>query len=299
MAVLLAHDDGVVVLGPDGVETLLGGAVTSLATDADGHPWTLHPDGAVRRHDGTAWFEVGRLGPSLRGSCLLPRGDHALVGTHEAHLARVDADGCVLLEGFEHAPGRDRWYTPWGGPPSTRSLTVSPDGALLANVHVGGLLRSDDDGTSWEPLVDIELDVHQVAAGPDGLLVAACGAGGMVLSDDGGRHWHHAVDGLHGTYCRAVALADGHALVSASTGPFTNAAALYRADLAHPGRFERCDRGLPEWFGANIDTHWVAGRDQTAAVATDDGEVYLSLDAGKHWDRLAQGLATPVGVLLT
>ena len=55
--------------------------------------------------------------------------------------------------------GRDRWYTPWGGPPDTRSMT-SADGKVYANVHVGGVVRSADAGRTWQPTaLDIDADV--------------------------------------------------------------------------------------------------------------------------------------------
>lgn len=300
MGALVANDRGVHEIGPEGVTRLLDAPVTAMAAGGAGEPWVLTPEGSVLRHEPSGeWSDIGRLPDDLTGTVLLPRGDHALVGTHGAHLARVHPDGSELVAGFEAAPGRAAWHTPWGGPPSTRSLADTPEGSLLVNVHVGGLLRSDDEGATWKPLVDIDIDVHQVVAGPDGLVLAACGAGGLHLSDDGGQRWHVAVDGLHGTYCRAVTMTEGAVLVSASTGPFTHEAAVYRCDLSHPGRLERCDRGLPDAFAANIDTHWLAAAGPVAAVATENGEVYLSLDAGKHWDRLAADLPAPAALVLT
>jgi len=64
------------------------------------------------------------------------------VGTARAHLVR---DGDVV-ESFDAVPGRDDWYTPWGGPPDTRSIAEAADGTLHVNVHVGGIPRSRDGG---------------------------------------------------------------------------------------------------------------------------------------------------------
>ena len=44
-------------------------------------------------------------------------------------------------------------------------LTSTADGAvILANVHVGGILRSLDGGDSWLPTMDVDNDVHEVLA---------------------------------------------------------------------------------------------------------------------------------------
>jgi len=57
------------------------------------------------------------------------------VGIARAHLVR---DGGVG-ESFDGVPGRDHWYTPWGGPPDTRSIAEAADGSLHVNVHVRGI----------------------------------------------------------------------------------------------------------------------------------------------------------------
>ena len=49
------------------------------------------------------------------------------------------------VDAFDHASGRETWHTPWGGPPDTRSMANWED-ELYVNVHVGGILRSDDEG---------------------------------------------------------------------------------------------------------------------------------------------------------
>src|SRR5437763_7767874 len=106
-------------------------------------------------------------GPVL--SCLLPHAGGLLVGTHEAHLLELSGDTLVALPSFEAVPEREAWYTPWGGPPDTRSLAADGE-AVLANVHVGGVLASDD-LARWQALVDIDVDVHQIVVAPDHSLV--------------------------------------------------------------------------------------------------------------------------------
>ena len=125
-------------------------------------------------------------------------------------------------------------------------------------------------------------------AEPDLILAAA--AVGLCVSRDGGRTYRFVTDGLHSSYARAVAISGDDVIVTACDGPHGGDAALYRAPLALDRPFEKCDGGLPEWFGDNIDTGCLAAADDTVAFGTVDGEVYVSDDAGGSWDRAAVGL---------
>jgi photosystem II stability/assembly factor-like uncharacterized protein len=237
--------------------------------------------------DGIDWKAIATL-PDLEIRCLLPSGDEALAGTSEAHLYRVRSSAAERIEAFEQVEGRDGWYTPWGGPPDTRSLAVADDGAIYANVHVGGIPKTTDGGLRWAPTIHVDADVHQVLA-HDTLVLAAC-APGLAVSSDAGNTWRMDAGGLHGHYCRAVAVGDDTLLVSASTGPFTKQAAVYHRALGSDGRFEKCAGGLPEWFGSNIDTHCLVADGERVAIGTHDGEIWLSEDRGTSWDLAAKGL---------
>lgn len=267
-----------------------------------------HDVGWITYQDGALWAivdeeEIWRRGPDggwqrvassagLPLHVLLSVSDGLLVGSAEAHLYRCcHGPDLEPLMSFEFAPGRDDWFTPWGGPPAVRSLAVDEKGRLFVNVHVGGILRSDDEGGIWQPTgIDIETDVHQVAtvAGRPDRLVAATGEG-FAVSDDAGDSWTIDREGLHGSYCRAVAVVGDRVLVSASDGPRADRAALYRGDLASSG-FEKCSDGLPEWFPDNIDTGCVVMRDRRAVFGTRDGRLYASDDGGESWSAVTDGL---------
>jgi hypothetical protein len=200
-----------------------------------------------------------------------------------------------FVDAFDRAPGRDSWYTPWGGPPATR--TVSEDRSqVYVNVHVGGILRSRDEGASWEPTIEIDADVHQVATGA-GLVYAAAG-GGLFVSHDAGDSWRNSTAGLHATYCRAVAVCGSKVLISASAGPRGGNAAVYVTDL-DAERFDRCRDGLPEWFEGNIDSLCLDALPDggLAAFGTESGEVYVSTDQGQRWVRTASGLGRITRIL--
>jgi hypothetical protein len=240
-----------------------------------------------------AWRELAR--GEVLPNCVAQVGEQILIGGPEARLYTADEEGLRGVPGFDVVDGRDDWSTPWGGPPDVRSMSVSADGsAIYANVHVGGIPRSDDGGRSWRPTIDVGADVHQVLAHPtEPDVVLAASARGLEVSTDRGITWATHTDGLHASYARAVAVAGGTVLLSASTGPFSHQAAVYRAafEPAEAVAFERCTDGLPEWFDGNVDTHCLAARGNEVAIGTEDGDVYLSDDAGRSWSRASDGLA--------
>jgi hypothetical protein len=263
--------------------------VTAFAQGDDAQ-WAIS-DGELlwRSEAGNGWEPVGHV-DGQRANCLCPMPSRLLVGTAEAHLLRLTGGALEPVKSFGQVEGREDWYTPWGGPPDVRSVSRSDDGTIYANVHVGGIVRSRDDGASWEPTIDIDADVHEVLApaGHGRLVVAAC-ARGLTGSDDGGDTWIIETDGLHATYCRAVAVGDGTLYLSASLGPRGGRAALYRIPITG-GRFEKCSDGLPEWFSSNINTACVAATGSEVAFGTEDGSVFLSRDSGRTWEEWASGL---------
>ena len=280
---------------PDGPAGLEARPVVAVVADG-GSVWALDRDGAILRADDGAWEEAASLSdPEPR--CLLPQDGSVLVGTALARLFRLRRDALETVEAFDEVPGRDGWYTPWGGPPDTRSLASDAAGTVFANVHVGGIVRSAPDG-SWQPTIDVDTDVHQVIAHPErtGLVLAAT-AYGLGRSDDGGDTWELSADGLHASYCRAVAVAGDTVLVTASTGPSTRRAAVYRRPLDGDAPFEKCEDGLPEWFASNVDSHCLGADGPRAAFGTAEGDVWRSDDAGRTWERAAEGLSRVTAVL--
>jgi hypothetical protein len=295
--VLVGTDDGLHQAGAaaDAATALPGASVTALARA--GKAWWAVAEGyrILASEDARTWTEAAAL-KGLRAECVLAFDGGALAGTSEAHLVRVADGRSERVRSFDRVPTRDSWYTPWGGPPDTRSLASGAEGAAYANVHVGGILRSDD-GRSWRATpMDVDADVHEVLAHPTipGLVFAAT-AIGLATSRDGGATWTFEDEGLHAAYCRAVAIAGDTLLLSASAGHTGRRAALYRRALAG-GTFERCGAGLPEWFADNVDTGCLDARGEHAALGTSDGRVFVSTDAGASWEEM-QTEGRPVGCL--
>jgi hypothetical protein len=273
---LVEPPDGVTITGP-----------TRVFGDA-----ALGADGRVLWHSDDGWTELAQ-GTELLCAVDAPGG--LLIGTEGAHLVQVSPTGLTRLDSFDEVSGRDEWYTPWGGLPETRSLACTDDNVLLAAVHVGGIPRSDDLGRTWSPTIDIEADVHQVHAVPgQPQVVLAAAAVGCCRSDDGGVTWRVMADGLHATYCRAIAVAGDAIVISASEGPRGRQSALYRRPLEGTAPFER----VTDWITGNIDTHALDAIDDQIVFGTRHGVVWQSTDAGTTWDVLIDKLAPVTSLTL-
>ena len=280
---LVGTADGLLDLALNGTEerrTLVGADVSSVSGDwaiADGWVMALDTGAAVQLPDG------------LVPRCVLALdGGRALVGTSDARLIEVGGpEGPARDRLFDAVPTRRSWTTPWGGPPDTRTLAAGAEGPYVG-VHVGGVWRRAR--AEWIEVVPAEADDHQVVWG-DGVLAVAAGIG-VGQSGDGGGSWHWSDDGLHGRYCRSIAIADGWLLAGASTGPGTTEAAIYRRPLTDPqAPFVRCGGdALPRAFAHNVDTGELAAAGPLVAVGTPTGEVFLSEDGGATWHRIAAAL---------
>jgi len=283
--ILVATEDGIRNV-ETGEVTLAGRDVTHLVA-ATGGLWAL-----ADRHEvlhavaPTEWQTILRVeGETAR--CLLPGAGGALfVGTAGAHVLRRSDGGLLRLRSFDAVPGRDKWSNPASSAPDVWSLASASD-SVLVSVHVGGVWRSDDEGDTWNASLEPKTDVHQVVATGTGV-VAVAAQRGFGWSRDAGRSWSWTTKGLHASYLQAVAIAGHSVFVGASSGPFSDDAAVYRAD-AVGGAFMRCTNGLPEWFDANVRPHRLAAAGDHVAVAT-DRDVYASHDAGRTWKLVAHGL---------
>lgn len=260
-------------------------------TAVHGLGWAVLEGTEVVHCEHGRWAPYGVLPEGTRATCLAVAAHEVYLGTEGAGLLRRDDEGFTEVAPFRRAPGRQSWYTPWGGPPAARSLAVADDGTLLVNVHVGGILRSEDGGQTWAPTIDLHVDVHQVAAVPGSSTVVAATGTGFATSRDGGRTWAVDDEGLHASYLRAVAVAGDLVLGSASRGPGGGDAALYRRPLAG-GPFERIGTGLPP-LGGNVDSGWLVASEELVAVVLADGSVHRSSDAGSRFECVAEALPAP------
>lgn len=301
--------DGVsVITGAESRLELVGQSVGALARDGHGHVIAI-VDGEMlrRRTDAGDWTTIATSVCPL--ACVVAVGDSLYVGTDDARVLRVRASGELEpLGSFENVPGRATWFAGSAlvdgqlvGPPlGVRSITATADGTvLLANVHVGGIPRSTDGGTTWHATIDIHSDVHQVLAHPsDPDLVIAATARGLGISRDGGATWVIERDGLPAPYCSAVAFSGYDVLVSASAHHFASQGALYRRTLDGHGALVAVGAGLPPWMNGIVDTRCIDVRASTMAVADHGGNLYVSMDGGDAWEHRLAGLSAPSSVLV-
>ncbi len=122
----------------------------------------------------------------------------------------------------------------------------------------------------------------------------AAAAVGFCRSDDSGITWRVMAEGLHATYCRAVAIAGDAVIVSASEGPRGRQSALYRRGLESTGPFER----VTDWIEGNVDTHALDAMGDQVVYGTRAGVVWRSDDAGTTWAVLRDDLAPVTSVSL-
>lgn len=300
--------DGVFVIRGDAhARELAGQCVRWLAADGRGGALAIVDQHTLRRRTGDGVWRT-LAGSEAALSCCVAVGDAIHVGTDDARVLRLAANGALApLRGFDTVAGREQWYAGQAvvdgrvvGPPlGVRSITATADGAtLLANVHVGGIPRSTDGGATWHPTIAVESDVHEVRAHPwRPALVAAAAAVGLCLSRDGGATWVVERAGLHAPHASAVAFVGDDVLLAAAEDPFSPQGAVYRRASDADGPLSPC-AGLPRWLDGGVDTGCIATNGAAIAVASRAGSVYVSTDTGVRWERRAEGLASPCGVLI-
>ena len=281
-------------------------SVRSLAADRHGRVLAIVGKHSLcRRSPDGEWAAIAESEFEL--SCCVPIGNAVFVGTDDAHILRVDPDGAQqCLTGFDAVEGRDKWYAGaaiidgklMGPPLGIRSMAATCDGAvLLANVHVGGIPRSTDAGSTWRPTIDIHCDVHQVCAHPTRpeIVIAAAGVG-LCISRDAGATWTIEQRGLHAHHCSAVAFGRNDIFVTASTDQFAAQGAVYRRPIDSNGPLQPLGGGMPKWIDGIADTNCIATRDSMVAVIDRSGCLYVSYDDGASWSYAFDRLTFPSGL---
>ena len=281
MALLVGTTTGAFRLDGNTEPLIAATRINHLAVDADGW-WAADGKGRIHRNGEV----VATMPAGTTPLCIQPTPETTWIGANESRLFALEPSGLTEDEFFANAPGRDSWYTPWGGPADVRSMALDADHTLYINVHVGGILRYDNTGIV--PTLDIDADVHQVTAHPTqkGAVFAAT-ANGLAHSHNG-HDFEFRTEGLHAGYCRAVAILEDRVFISASTGPGTKQGRLYTGDL-WDGGFEPVTEGLPEWFGENLNSYCLLAKDDNLYVGVGD-TVWRSDDSGETWEELVTGI---------
>ena len=212
-----------------------------------------------------------------------------LIGTDEgAYVYRlVGEEGpAERVVAFDELPCREDWYTPWGGPPAVRTFAKTQDGFCYADIHVGSIMRSPDEGISWEPVTpELHKDVHQVTTCPaDDNRVYANTANGVYISADRGHSWENRIEGLPVRYGTAIAThpADPDLLIATvQNGPRGGGAWLCRSE--NGGRtWTQLNDQLTESIG-RISTGCIAFTSDETAWAAIGKTLYIGQDRATVW----------------
>ena len=303
-------DDGLFAVTEDGhTQEIANDPVGGLAPDGRGGALAIVGRHSLRRHaPGGEWATIATSEFGL--SCCMAVRDTIYVGTDDARMLRLSAEGGVLdpIDGFDSVAGRDTWFAGSAivngqrvGPPlGIRSVSGNANGSILfANVHVGGIPRSMDGGRTWQPTIDINSDVHEVRthpANPD--IVAAAAGVGLCISRDAGATWIIEQEGLHALHCSAVAFSGDDVIVSVSIDPFAAEGRIYRRPIKREGSLVAIEGGMPEWTEGKVDTCCIATSGSSIAVADRAGNLYSSDDFGRTWSCMSTKLPSPSGVLI-
>lgn len=235
----------------------------------------------------------------LQLNCLQWLGsEELLVGTEKARLASVNHE-MEFIRDFDELENRSKWSTPWGGPPDVRSLAGN-ENVLYANIHVGWIVRSLDQGKSWQSITNgLAKDVHMVTTDPlNPNIVMTATARGFHISTDYGENFKQRWN-IPLQYQRATfAFPDKNIyLVSVSKGSSGGSSELYRSE--DQGKTWHNVIGLPQNISNNINTYQITGlKGGKAYVIIENEKIFKSTDYGYEWELLIDDLPKSYQVIL-
>jgi photosystem II stability/assembly factor-like uncharacterized protein len=204
---------------------------------------------------------------------------------------RINEEGpAKRIKTFDDLEVRSQWYTPWGGPAAVRSMASTTNGSVYADIHVGSIMRSPDNGRTWGPVTpSLHKDVHEVSTTPaSDRRVYANTYLSVYISDNIGDSWEHRSNNLNNRYGRGIAVNPGNPdtiLCGVSDGPtgFDVHGQLYYTQDAGIN-WTHVTKGFPESTKKNIDTFHIMYADKDTAWVTDEKTLFMSRDRGKTWE---------------
>lgn len=249
---------------------------------------------------GRSWERLsGVAHPRVTSVAVSPVDGAVYAGTEPSSLfvSRDGGSSWRELEGLKNLPSSPTWSfppRPWTSHVRSIALSYEDPDLILAGIELGGVVRSEDGGESWQDQRPrAYADCHSLsthAAAPNTIYEAA--GGGFAQSEDFGDSWAASDEGLEQRYVWGLTVdREDPALlyVSAAAGPgrahgssFSDAA-IYRrsggqrweAVLEHLGEFPYALAADPERSGALY-------------AGLGDGTILHSSDMGMSWTELAR-----------
>lgn len=268
---------------------------------------TSHHGLWVSDDSGATWKQSGRgIGPKRITAIAVSRSERVRgngvvwVGTEPSELYRSTDGGRTFEENeaLQAVPSRSSWSFP-PRPHTHHVRWIEPDrfeeNIIFLGVELGGVMRSLDQGASWEDRKDgALLDCHMLTMHPrvrDRIYQAA--GDGFAQSRDGGETWtteNRGLDKFKYLVNVLVASDDPNCiLVSAAE----SARQAYQAETAYTTIFkkstdgwQRIKSGLPASEGMTITNFAHSPTNEGEFYAANNQGVFFSQNYGDHWQAI-------------
>ena len=258
-------------------------------------------EGLFKSSDGgRSWERLsGVTYPRITSVAVSPEDGALYAGTEPSSLfvSRDGGGSWRELEGLKNLPSAPTWSfppRPWTSHVRSIALSYEDPDLIVAGIELGGVVRSEDGGKSWQDQrPGAYADCHTLAthAAASNTVYEAAG-GGFAQSEDFGDSWVADDEGLEQRYVWGLAVdRDDPALLyaSAAVGPsrahgsgFSDAA-IYRRSSAE--RWEPILEHLAEFpYALTADPE----RPGSLYAGLGDGTILHSVDAGTSWDEVTR-----------
>jgi len=266
-------------------------------------------DGAWRSGDGgETWSKLDVPCEDVFALAVSAADGHVYAGCEPSRLYVSEDHGATWSEreALRQLPSAPTWSfppRPWTSNVSAIAPHPSRAGLIVVGIELGGLMRSEDGGRSWQDhRPGAQRDVHALAWHPsgDGRAYEAAG-GGAARSEDHGASWSPVDAARDLDYCWGLAVTPGEPetwFVSASPsarrahGDRPARAGVFR--WRGEGPWRRVGDGLPDPL--DDMPYALAADEDRVIVGLRSGRLFQSDDLGASWRELDVDGAQPGGL---